>query len=696
MSRVLRSTTALFAALAAATLAQGARASEADASGAAEPIVVNGERLEEPDAAALKTGTPLLDTPQSVTTVSREQLDNQAISQLNNALQYVPGVILNQGEGHRDQVALRGQSTTADFYLDGLRDDAQYYRSLYNTDRIEVLKGANALLFGRGGGGGVINRVSKLPQFGQTQTSLAGGLDSFGAWSLAADVNLPLVAGAALRLNGTYERFDNHRDAYNGRFIGLAPTLGVKLGSDTDVTLSYEYADDARVTDRGIPSLGGVPIAGFDRTFFGESALSHSTNQAHLARGRIEHRFSNELSVNFTGLYGNYDKYYGNVFASGATASTVTLTGYASATQRRNWIGQGNLVWKSGTGAIRHTLLAGFEVSDQATDAQRQDALFARPVGAPTLSTIVPLARQLTLPVVTLTATNRSSSSQVTTRSGYVQDQLELGAHVQVIAGLRYDDFQITSLNRINNFAAQRSDGKWSPRIGLVLKPVANLSFYASYAKSFLPQSGDQFAVLDATTATLAPEEFRNLETGVKWDVAPTLAFTAAVYQIDRSNTRAVDPLTSNPVLTGRSRVRGYEAALTGRITPNWQASLGYAHQTGKILSTTTAAPAGRLLPQLPSDQITGWTRYDVTPKLGFGLGLVHQSSQFATISNAVRLPGFTRLDAALYYDVSDRFAVQLNVENLTDTRYFPSAFNDNNIAVGAPLNARVTARVKF
>ena len=139
MSRRLCSTTALFAALAAATLAQGASASEADASDSAEPIVVTGDRLEEPDAAALKTGTPLLDTPQSVTTISREQLDNQAISQLNNALQYVPGVILNQGEGHRDQVALRGQSTTADFYLDGLRDDAQYYRSLYNTDRIEEI-----------------------------------------------------------------------------------------------------------------------------------------------------------------------------------------------------------------------------------------------------------------------------------------------------------------------------------------------------------------------------------------------------------------------------------------------------------------------------------------------------------------------------------------------------------------------------
>ena len=695
MSRALRSTVALAAALAVPSLAQSACAAEASDDGNT-PIVVNGERIHEPAVDATKTGTALIDTPQSVTTVDREQLDNQAVSQLNDALQYVPGVILNQGEGHRDQVALRGQSTTADFYLDGLRDDAQYYRSVYNTDRIEVLKGANALLFGRGGGGGVINRVSKVPQFGRDQSSLAGGIDSFGAWSLAADTNLRLTDSDALRFNGTYEQFDNHRDGYGGHFIGLAPTLGVKLGSATDLTLSYEYADDDRVTDRGIPSLGGIPIIGYDRTFFGDPALNHSTNKAHLARGRIEHRFSSNLSVNFTGLYASYDKYYGNVFASGATASTVTLTGYASATQRSNWIGQGNLVWKGGTGPVRHTLLAGFELSNQDTDAQRQDALFARPVGAPTLTTIVPLARQLTLPVVTLTAINRSSSSQVSTVSGYVQDQLELGEHVQIIAGLRYDDFRITSLNRINGFAAQRSDGKWSPRLGLILKPVANLSFYTSYAKSFLPQSGDQFAVLDATTASLAPEEFRNIEAGVKWDIKPGLSFSAAAYQIDRGNTRAVDPVSGNPVLTGKSRVKGFELALSGQITPQWQASLGYAHQTGKILSTTTAAPTGRLLPQLPEDQITAWTRYDLSPKLGIGLGVVHQSSQFATISNAVRLPGFTRLDAAVYYNVSDRFALQLNVENLTDTRYFPSAHTDNNIATGAPINAKVTARVKF
>jgi catecholate siderophore receptor len=653
------------------------------------------------DADATKTGTPLLDTPQSVTTLSRAQLDDQGVEQLNDALRYVPGVTLGQGEGHRDQIVLRGQSTTADFYLDGLRDDAQYYRPLYNTERVEVLKGANALLFGRGGGGGVINRESKEPNLDRAQSTVAGGVDSFGAWSLSGDFNQPFSAGAALRLNATYETFANHRDVYDGHFIGLAPTLKASLSERTTLVLAYEYVEDRRITDRGVPSLGGVPIAGFDQTFFGDPVINHSEVTAHIARTRIEHEFSDSLSANFTGSYATTDKFYGNVLPSAATATTVTLTGYNNGIQRSNWIGQSNLVWKGATGPLRHTLLLGFEAADQDTANIRSDARFAAPAGSPTASTTVPLARRLTLPAVSFTAPTNNSTSHVRALSAYIQDQIELGEHLQIIGGVRYDDFRISSINLVNGFAGQRQDGKWSPRLGLILKPQPNISIYASYAKSFLPQAGDQFTVLAANTASLAPEEFRNLEAGVKWDLGGSLSFTSAVFQIDRSNTRVPDPAISGFFLQGgKSRVRGFEAALSGKILPEWQLTIGYAHQQGEIrapiASGTTTIPAGRKLDKLPRDQITAWTRYDLTPKLGLGLGLVHQARQFATISNEVRLPGFTRLDAALYYDLSDRLALQLNVENLTDAHYFPTAHTDNNISTGEPINARITVRVKF
>ena len=693
MSRALRTTVALAAALVVPTLAPSARAAEAD-EGASAPIVVTGERIQEPAVNATKTGTALIDTPQSVNTLERAQLDSQGVEQLGEALRYVPGVTLGQGEGHRDQIVIRGQASTADFYLDGLRDDAQYYRPLYNVQRIEVLKGANALLFGRGGGGGVVNRVSKSPDFSRDSGALAGGVDSFGAWSLAGDTNLVLGSGAALRLNGTYEQFNNQRDQFGGHFIGIAPTLGLELGPRSHLTMAYEYDRDDRVIDRGVPSLNGRPISGYDRTQFGSPAINHGTVDAHVARVRLNHELADGLTLDVTGQYATYDKSYANVLPSSATATTVKLTGYKDALTRDNWIGQTNLVWKVRTGAVQHTLLGGFEVTHQSSSAQRRNVVFG---SGTALSVTVPLARVLVLPALSFTAPASASRSTAESRSVYLQDQVELAPWLQVVAGLRYDHFSIAATNRLTTVQTGRDEGKWSPRFGLILKPLPQLSFYASYAKSFLPQTGDQFNTLDPAFQSLEPEAFRNLELGAKWDIRPGFSASAALFELARSNTRVGDPL--NPgffVQTGSSRVHGAEFALSGKITPQWQLSLAYTYQEGEIRSTTAAAPAGRKLDKLPQSQASLWTRYDLSPRFGLGLGVIHQSGQFATISNAVWLPGFTRIDAAAYLTVSDKVSFQLNVENLGDSKYYASAHTDNNIQPGEPINVKFTARVKF
>lgn len=640
---------------------------------------------------ATKTQTPLVDVPQAISVISREQLDDQSIATLGDALRYVPGVTLGQGEGHRDQITLRGQNSTADFFVDGIRDDAQYYRPLYNVERVEVLKGANALIFGRGGGGGVINRVSKAPEFSRTHGSVSAGIDSFGAWSLAADLGTPLSDQIGVRLNAAYENFDNHRQQYGGHFAGITPTIGLRLGDTTSATLTYEYVEDRRRTDRGVPSRSGLPLTGYDNTLFGSPATNRSEVTAHLVHGRIDHAFSDTLSANLALQYANYDKFYSNVYPNAAVtgANTVALAGYSNGTDRTNLIGQGNLIWKGSTGGIGHTVLFGFEAGDQDTFNTRNNAVF--PSGA-----TVALTETITLPPVTFPVRTSASQSNASFWSVYAQDQIDIGEHVKLVGGLRYDHFSISSANQVSGFSGQRSDGKWSPRVGLILKPGENLSVYASYAKSFLPQSGDQFAVLDATTEALAPEEFRNIEAGVKWDITPSLAFTTAVFRLDRSNTRATDPISGNVVQSGSSRAEGVEFSLVGRAAEGLDLSLGYALQHGEIRSTTTAAPAGRKLAQLPRHQASAWARYNITPRLGLGLGVVHQSSTWATISNAVLLPAFTRIDAAAYYKVSDTVTVQLNVENLTDTDYFPAAHTDNNISTGKPLSAKATLRVKF
>lgn len=702
---LLLATTALLPITALAQAAPLAEDGGAEEAGAAEAgdgegrpaIVVIGhtDSYQADTANGLRTPTPLIDVPQTVTVITREQLDDQGVTQLGDALRYVPGVVLAQGEGNRDQIVLRGQNTTADFFLNGLRDDTQYYRSLYNIERVEVLKGANALLFGRGGGGGVINRVRKAPSLAGSAVGANAAVGTFGEFALAADINQPLGQNVGARVTGTYEEFDNHRQDYSGRFIGVNPTLAFTPGPDTRIDLSYNYDDDHRIADRGVPSLGGLPLEGFRDTFFGRTDVNIATAKAHIAEARLTQRLAEGLSLTLSGQYSHTDKFYGNVFPSGAVDAvtrTIALSAYDATSLRESWIGQANLVWEGKTGPIVHTLLAGIEAADQSTLATRSEGDF----GGGQFTVRVPLGQRITIPSVTFGGFSRSTDAKVRTISAYLQDQIELAPFLQIVGGVRYDEFRISADNLLNTTSAARTDRKWSPRAGVIVKPKASVSLYGSYTRSFLPQSGDQFSALDATQATLAPEEFTNLEMGAKWDLTPALALTAAAYRLDRDNSRFNDPVTGLPLLSGKTRTRGIELSATGKILPEWQISLAYALQDGKVRSSTTAAPAGRSLALIPESQIALWTRYEVSPKLGFGLGVTHQSSSFATVSNAVTLPAWTRVDTAVYYTLSKSVSVQINVNNLLNTQYFPNAHTDNNITTAQPRSARLAVRMGF
>ena len=652
---------------------------------------------------AAKTPTPLVDIPQAISVYTREQIEDQALQDLADVLRYTPGVSSNQGEGHRDQITIRGQDTTADFFVDGIRDDVQYYRPLYNLERVEVLKGSNALLFGRGGGGGVVNRVTKTPVLGETFIAGSASFDTFGAFALTTDVNAALGDSAGLRLNAMYEEFDNHRDFFGGNRIAINPTIGAALGENTRLLFSYEYVDDDRIVDRGIPSTtGGTvanparPVRGFYRTFFGSPEVNTTSLTAHILRGRLEHSFTDTLRADLTVQYADYDKAYTNVFAaaSNLAAGRVTLDSYRDAQQRENVFVQGNLVWTGTTGPLSHTLLAGFEYGDQQSANQRQNGRFAA-----SGSNIVTFAftDPLAVPAITFPVNNRNTRSQVNVSSVYLQDQIGIGDHFDIVLGARYDRFEIDVNDIAANRLLSRTDSEWSPRLGLIFKPFEAVSFYASYTKTFLPRSGDQFLSLTPTTATLAPEAFDNYEFGAKWDIAENLRVSAAIFQLDRENGVVVDPANpANSIITG-SRTRGFEAQFTGQILPGWQVNAGYSYldadERGRVVAGVVD---NRRIGQVPRHMASLWNRYDIDDRLGIGLGVTHQSSQFASISNTVRMPAFTRVDAALFFKLTDRIEAQLNVENLFDTRYFPASHNDNNITTGEPINARFTVRARF
>lgn len=649
-----------------------------------------------------KTDTPILDVPQSISVMTEKQLRDEAILSISDLVRHVPGASAGQGEGHRDQVTLRGNASTADFFVDGLRDDAQYYRSFYNIERVEVHKGPNAMIFGRGGGGGIINRVTKGAVAGESRGTALASANSFGSWYGSVDANMALGAHAAVRLNGNYESLDNHRDAFSGDRYAVNPVLGAEIGR-TRLQLGYEYVADHRVVDRGVPSQDGRPLRGHRDLFFGVPGVNEADITAHMVRFRGETFLSDQLRANVSALYADYDKIYTNAYAATAiSGGQVGIEAYRDPTRRKNIIAQGNLIWETQTGGVDHVLLAGAELTDQDSVTERINGFFnsAQPLAA-NRRAVIGFATPLSIPTPVFVAGptgngNRKAASALRQYSAYLQDQLKFGEHVELVLGLRYDALKLDVTNMFNAHLYSRTDRLWSPRAGLVLKPAANASIYASYTKSFLPQSGDQFSSLDATTAALEPEAFDNYEIGAKWDIRPSLSLTAALYQLDRSNTRATGPVSGSIVLTGLQRTKGAEIALVGDVTRDWQASLGYAYTDAKILSTTTAAPAGRRVAQVPRHQITLWNRYDLSRRFGLGFGLYHQSKSYTTVSNAVALPAYTRFDAAAFFKLSKGLEAQINLENLTNTRYFPTAHTDNNITTGAPFNARFTLIAKF
>jgi catecholate siderophore receptor len=695
---LLLSATLLASGLAGAGAALADEALDADAGAM---IIVTATRdagyLATRTSSATRTDTPLLDVPQTVDILTRDRLDDQAILSIADALRYIPGATTGQGEGHRDQPTLRGNSSTADFFVDGLRDDVQYYRDFYNIERLEIMKGPNAMIFGRGGGGGVINRVSKIPRAGSFIAADAG-IDTFGAWRLGGDLNADVTDGISARMNAVYEDSANHRDVYEMERWAVNPTLGFTLGDKGNLVIGYEHASDERIVDRGIPSLAGRPAPGLRDTFFGLAAVNRSTFNADVVSLALDYALTDNLTLRQRSRYGDYDKFYSNLFPATAisAANTIGVEAYTDATARENLLTQTDLVWKVATGGIDHTLLAGFELGRQTTTSARVNGSFAVVPGGTSLRTPVSVADPFRPPVPAFGAPLRRNHSRANIAAGFIQDQISIGAHVEIVAGLRYDRFSLDFENLLTGATLARTDNLWSPRFGLVVKPAANASLYASFARSYLPQSGDQFTALDATTAALEPERFDNFEIGAKWDVVPGLNLTAALYQLDRSNTRAAGPVAGTVVLTGKQRSKGLELAANGKITPQWQVSAGFAWQDAELLNATTAGPAGRKVALVPRTQASLWTRYDLTKSFGLGLGATHQASSFASISNTVVLPAYTRVDAAAFVQLAKGVDVQINIENLFNTGYFPTAHNDNNISTGGPRAARMTVRTRF
>lgn len=650
---------------------------------------------------ATKTDTKLLDVPQSVTVVTDKLIADQAMTSLTDTLRYMPGVGIAQGEGNRDTPVMRGNGTTGDFFVDGVRDDVQYIRDTYNVERVEALKGPNAMIFGRGGTGGVINRVTRQAD-GDSHRSGSVQVGSGNRRRATLDFGTGIGSdNAGFRVNALYEDSESFRDGFELKRYGLNPSFGTDLGERTRLQLSFERFHDERVADRGVPSLLGRPLDIDPSTFFGNPAQSPVEATVDALDVVLEHAFGDNLSLRNHMRWADYDKFYQNVFpgAVNASAQTVAISAYSNATTRKNLFNQTDLVWKTATGSIRHTVLAGAEFGRQETDNLRKTGYFGAS-GSNVTSVNVPLSNPLSTSPVEFrqSASDASNHGEAKVAAMYVQDQIEFSPRWQAILGLRYDDFRVDLHNNRTGAEFRSDDGLLSPRAGLVFKPIDTVSLYASYSKAYQPRAGDQLASLSASNAALDPETFRNRELGAKWDIKPDLSASIAAYQLDRGNVAVTDPAdATRMILVDGQTAKGVEFGIAGRITEAWQLMGGYAYQTGELTSTQSAtAKAGNRLAQLPRHSASLWNRYDFNPSFGAGLGIVHRGAIFANIDNAVTLPAFTRFDAALYWTLNPSLQLQLNIENIGDKRYFASANSNNNISPGTPRSAWLSVNFHY
>ena len=661
-----------------------------------EEIVVKGKVLYSDQVTALKTPVPIIDVPQTLSIVTDDEIRIQGFRELGDIVRYTPGVNTSQGEGHRDSIVFRGVRSTADFYLDGVRDDVQYYRSLYNLEQVEILRGPNALLFGRGGTGGIINRVTKKAVLDEQFGSFDMGADSFGAFDFAVDYNVSTGEKSALRINFHSDTLENHRDYYDGDRYGFNPTFRLELSPATTLDLSYEHADHERFIDRGVPTLNGEPVEAFEEIVFGDTDTNLQTLRADIYRANLSHEFSDTRKGNLVVQYSDFQKMYKNYYASGYSGGdTFTADGYKDPTERTNLIISGNIVNEFQTGSAKHTLLVGAEIIDTENENYRYNTFFitteddnevfniTRPINFGINAAGVRTYNDFTADL------KSSTESDIEVTSIYIQDQIDVTDKFKILLGGRFDNFDITVRDVKKGTSESREDEEFSPRAGLIFKPQENVSLYVSYAESFLPRSGEQFKKLDANAARLDPDVYESTEIGVKWDIRPGLSFTASYFDSEQTIATRDSDTGENSEIVGL-QVDGIELELKGQVTEKLSLAIGYSDLDGE----TAKGGEPREIPEYTASL---WATYEVNDRFGIGFGVTAQGeSNIKNDKPGLILPDYTRVDFAAYYDLADDLSIQLNVENVTDELYFPHSHSTHQASVGEPLNARISLRKTF
>jgi len=662
-----------------------------------DTIIVTGARdsYVQGDTTAAKIPAPLRDIPQSIVVVPSQVLLDQRALSLQDALKNVPGVSFASGDGQRDQVSIRGFTAIADQFVNGFRDDALYFRDLSNTERVEVIKGPAAVLYGRGSSGGLINRVLKRPDTDITAITLsAGSFDTKrGEWDLG---RFDPRSGVGARVTGAWEDDGSFRDQQFVKRFAIAPSLLVGAGSDTTLYLEADYLRDKRLMDLGIPAVNGRPVDVPRATYYGAAnARDADATQSRVwsQTAVLTHRISDSLSFRDGFRHYNYqlDRHSTLPSAVNAAAMTVTLQHGRLNRDEDGWSNQTELTQILRVGGMTHTLLYGVEAARQVKGAQT----FASRV-VTTTSLLDPV-----LPVVndaSFTALSANTRTTFDTLGLYTQDLANLGHGFKALVGLRYDRFrQKTQQLLPGQTDLARTDRKWSPRAGLVFQPDAAQSYYVSWSRSFQP-SAETFA-LAANNADLAPEQTTNKEIGAKYTLlGGRLNLQAAGFVLRRTGIKGSDPATPTVLLPiGTQRTRGIELSGQLDLPSGFQAIAGYAYLDTRITASATPAFLGKRATLTPKNAANLFVTKSFARRFGVGGGVNYVGDRWADPANTTVLPHYVTLDA-MAWAMAGPVRLQVNVYNLGNEKYIVSGHGTSPLLnlPGAPRSVLGTARVSF
>jgi catecholate siderophore receptor len=633
------------------------------------------------------TGTAIhtsQDISQSTDTVDKKELAEQNLSLVQDALRNVPGITLNSGEGgsHGDSVNLRGLSIPDSFFMDGVRDIGQYQRDTFNTDSIAVLLGPASAVFGRGSTSGVINSISKQPMLTPyAAISVSGGQIDY--WRGTGDFNLPLSATAAARVtvmdqsNSVVERDQVHYERY-----GIAPTLGLGIGTPTRLTFSYFKEEENNLPDYGIPFIDGAPAHVERSNYYSLANYDRTRTNTDIGTIRFEHDLSDNLTVSDSLRYANYGfeylvsgPYLGNDFVNPPPPDTpysdieVSHDQPSSAGTTSLAINRTDVTAKFDVGGFADTLTGGLELSKEQSNVNRfQNGLDDIPP-TPLLN---PSPFYYPPTPLTIYSNPKGRGSDV---SVYALDSIALGSKWDVDAGLRWDRFDSSFSEVFTGTAFERTDTFVSPRVAVIYKPDAAQSYYLSYGVSQNPAI--EYLIIAPSDQSLSPERNNTLELGGKiklFDGAAQL--TGALFDTRVYNARNSDP--DDPTVQQApfdQEVKGVEFGFNGYITDIFEVNANYTHLNDKITETSDPLSLGKYAPNTPHDAVNVWTTLEPTPAWTVGAGFTGVSHRYADTENTAGVPAYVVFNAMTSYSVNQHFKLQLNLNNVTDKLYFTSIY---------------------